>query len=158
MQCKTYDYETGRDFDLTPLINKDGNYHALISEKLQQKSKLPPKVLVSNDPLITFRFWCSANINENHNCCHTWISIEFYSRCGFDSPNSISQRWDDRRQTTSTVGCCIRIQIDLMSPWTEVWTLNALQITMSKWLEWGECGAPVSHRPQFGCSVARLHT
>lgn len=50
VQCKTYDYESGRDFDLTPLINKDGNYHALISEKLQQKSKLPPKVLVSNGP------------------------------------------------------------------------------------------------------------
>lgn len=51
VQCKTYDYESGREIDLTPLINSSGNYRALVSEKLLQDvkegSKLPPQALVS---------------------------------------------------------------------------------------------------------------
>lgn len=54
VQCKTYDYESKREIDVTPLINPTGNYRALVSEKLLQEvkegSKIPPQSLVSKCP------------------------------------------------------------------------------------------------------------
>lgn len=51
VECKTYDFENGREIDVTPLINKNDNYQALVNEKLlsgtKDASKVPSTALVS---------------------------------------------------------------------------------------------------------------
>lgn len=139
VQCKTYDYESGREFDVTPLIKTSGNYHALINEKLLQdsKSKLSSSTVVSTNRLFGLLFvWPEAKclvVQRKHKrntttaaapeCIYPLIRLR-RNAVHFTKFNYTKMRRQKANRFNRLSQCISAIEIDSMSPMQSV---NAMQ-------------------------------
>lgn len=146
VQCKAYDYESGREFDVTPLINTNANYRALVSDKLLQETKLasrvPPKDVVSvtwachetisnRFPLAQgeiFAVRCRDR-SINHNCCSTWNVSGFslcLALCPFGAKFNYMKMTRQTDKPPQPMTACIRI-------------FNWFDVTEAKCERWVQC-------------------